>query len=108
MMGTLVITLPRTFSGAILDVRSPLTLDTGTSFDMHLAAGKKPIIKYEAFYNDCLHSVSELMSGDRVCLVYSLVSSSGPAPLQPAPVSLADSVASAIAGWAASDPAKVS
>ena len=105
MIGTLVIALPSTFTGAILDVRSPLTPDTGTSFDTSLAPSEKPIIKYVAFYNDCLHSVSELTAGDRVVLIYSLVAK-GSVPPQPAPVSVADAVATAISGWKASDPAK--
>jgi len=80
MFGTLVIQLPSKYTGATLSVRSPL--DSSPEFASVFDMSKKSTtqIHYAAFYNDCLHEVTELEKGERCVLVYSLVGAKAKVP----------------------------
>ncbi len=126
MVATLVVQLPSSYTGALLEVRSPMSPDDerAVTYDMSTkGAGRS--IHYAAFYNDCLHSVSDLSEGHRVCLVYSVTATKLPLippgrfgsatlshpsrlPPQPADVQIAIDVAAAVRDWSdASDPTKL-
>ncbi|GMI24786.1 hypothetical protein TrCOL_g8041 [Triparma columacea] len=115
MIGTLVIQLPSKYKGATLSVRSPLSPSAAHAAVYNLSKTSSNI-QYVAFYNDCLHEVSELTSGDRVCLIYSLVAKkkssrsivAAPAimkehpsalPPQPADSAIAIAISKAIKEW---------
>ncbi len=75
MFGSLVITLPSTFSGGALvvhhqDMSHTFTVDN-PSFTM----------SYVAFFADCKHEIQPVTSGHRLALVYNLISlDKGPLP----------------------------
>ena len=89
MFGTLVITLPTRYSGAILTVQSP-TSSTEVEHHKHFSvsptegdgkaktrgrtrAASHPVgVHFTAFYADCFHEVDMLTDGYRVALVYNL------------------------------------
>ena len=126
MVGTLVIQLPSKYKGATLSVRNPLSPSAAHAAVYDMSKTSSKTIHYAAFYNDCLHEVSELTSGDRVCLVYSLVAKKkvitkmtktfgsmkehpSALPPQPADGKVADAIARAIKEWDgdSKDPAPV-
>jgi hypothetical protein len=76
MFGTLVVELPSVYEGAELRVWQPSMPEDVPPMLFGGSGGNEgapPSLKYFAFYADCHHEVSELMSGVRTALVYSLV-----------------------------------
>ncbi len=68
MFGTLVVTLPSTYSGGALRIRHAgreVTVDTNAADPSELS--------YVAFYADCEHEALPLREGNRICLVYNLI-----------------------------------
>ncbi len=75
MFGTLVITLPGTYSGGALRIRHEgreVTVDTNPESDSQSPSE----ISFAAFYADCEHEALPVTSGHRVCLVYNLIQDS--------------------------------
>ena len=83
MFATLVLELPSEYEGAQLSVWSPLTPNEKMTYTFNggslstvkkrrTRSQSKPSLHFAAFYADCYHEVSELMSGHRVALIYHL------------------------------------
>jgi hypothetical protein len=71
MFGTLVIQLPSVYKGAALQVWSPGPGGT-ESCCLLPPHGMDQKLRWAAFYADCFHEITELESGTRTALVYSL------------------------------------
>ena len=81
MIGSLVITLPGTFSGGTLEVE-------------HLGEraryrGSKSSLSFVAFYADCRHQVHRVRSGHRIVLTYDLVLKGGAGEIEPSGAAVA-------------------
>lgn len=67
MFGSLVISLPSNFTGGILKVKHN---DDCKEFD--LSINNNTEIKWVAFYSDCEHEITDVLSGYRITLTYNL------------------------------------
>ncbi|KAI9331731.1 hypothetical protein BDR26DRAFT_662449 [Obelidium mucronatum] len=85
MFGSLVVCLPVAFEGGVLTVRrgelSPSlkweNLDSSKSFDWGASTEAKDstnthLIQWAAFFSDCPHEISPIVSGTRITLTYNL------------------------------------
>ena len=80
MFATMIIQLPSLFEGGKLIVRHQ-----GMVREVHFDGEESPYCcKYAAHYSDCEHEVTEITSGNRLALVYSLCWSATGAPPAPA------------------------
>lgn len=66
MFGTLIISLPSSFSGGRLKIRHG---EEAQSFEL----SSRSELSWVAFYADCLHEIEPIESGHRVALVYNLI-----------------------------------
>ncbi|GMH80856.1 hypothetical protein TL16_g08723 [Triparma laevis f. inornata] len=112
MFGTLVIQLPSEYTGDSLSVRNPLLPTSEHAKTLNFSEGKGTF--YAAFYADCIHEVTKPATGDRCCLVYSLVGAKKKIPRTidthmgyKKHISLAREIASAAAGWKDDDKVKL-
>jgi hypothetical protein len=97
MFGTLIVQLPSVYTGAELRVHSPSSERHVKRIDgSQSCAGT---MHFAAFYNDCLHQVTELLTGTRCVLVFSLVAQPQPGRTlhQPADAKIAKQIARLIA-----------
>lgn len=101
MFGSLVVTLPSTFSGGALvvhhqDMSRTFTVDN-PSFSM----------SYVAFFADCRHEIQPVTSGHRLVLVYDLISmDNGPLPSPASNNSVREAIA-CIKRWKRSSDSRV-
>jgi hypothetical protein len=65
MVGSLVVTLPSTFTGGALEVEH--------RGDVSIYRGSKKALSCVAFYSDCRHQIKPVRSGHRVVLTYNLM-----------------------------------
>ena len=71
MFASLVIQLPSSFKGG--DVR---VSHQGKTMTLESSVGCNRLLKYSAFYSDCMHELLPVTEGWRMCLVYNVVCSS--------------------------------
>ena len=98
MVATLVVALPAAGAGGALVVRHK---DRETVIDMQTDEPSELV--YAAFYADCVHEISPVTEGHRVCLVYNLVLDADAAgetvPLAPDYADYVEPLASLLADW---------
>ena len=71
MFGTLVVNLPSAHKGGVLKVSHDGKTEEICSEDAQYS------LHFSAFYADCLHEVTPVTEGYRVCLVYNLIAKGG-------------------------------
>jgi len=86
MVGTLVVTLPSTFTGGAIVVEHVGEV-------VSYRANKQPL-SFIAFYADCRHEIRPVKTGYRVVLTYDLMLQGEAKGAQPAPPTLVDALAS--------------
>ncbi|MCW8137586.1 MAG: 2OG-Fe(II) oxygenase [Planctomycetota bacterium] len=94
MFATLVVVLPSEHEGGELVVRHQ---DREVTLD--LSGGDVGLVRFAAFYADCLHELRPVRSGYRVALVYNLVRSSGRLPSPPDHGATIERVVAALSAW---------
>ncbi|KAI9326008.1 hypothetical protein BDR26DRAFT_151354 [Obelidium mucronatum] len=75
MFGSLVVCLPVAFEGGILSVSKGGNNNTGKAFDWGTSVQNESgihLIQWAAFFSDCPHKISPVVSGTRVTLTYNL------------------------------------
>ena len=71
MFASLVVQLPSSFKGG--DIR---VSHQGKTMTFESSVGCNQLLKYSAFYSDCMHELLPVTEGWRMCLVYNVVCSS--------------------------------
>lgn len=94
MFGTLVVVLPSAHRGGELIVRH-----AGREATLDLAGEDLGVVRWGAFYADCLHELRPVRRGYRVALVYNLVRRAGRAPTPPDHGPVVRRVAEALRRW---------
>lgn len=94
MFATLVVVLPSEHEGGELVVRHQ---DREATLD--LSGADVGLVRFAAFYADCLHELRPVRRGYRVALVYNLVRRSGRPPSPPDHSATIDQVAAALHTW---------
>jgi hypothetical protein len=70
-VGTCVVCLPHSHTGGALKVTHG---DKDITFDFGAHSANKSVIQFAAMYGDCAHEVQKVLSGSRLVLIYSLLS----------------------------------
>ena len=72
MFGTLIVALPSAHRGGELVIRH-----AGREVMVDVSRAEVSEVSYAAFFADCEHEVRPITAGNRVCLVYNLIQTSG-------------------------------
>ena len=105
MVASLIVALPSQFSGGMLTVRHQAS---SQRIDFKEAAAGQAAC-FAAFYADCEHEVSRVITGFRLCLAYNLVLRAAPRGKKPAaaaPETPAKELAASISAWVAREPSE--